>query len=167
MKRKTSILTPLGAMIAMAEQDCLCELRFEGQKYASHDTVQWQESPEFPLFSALRRQLDSYFAGRLQTFDLPLAPRGTAFQILVWELLCTIPAGETTTYGALARQVAGKREGLIPAAQAVGGAVGHNPVAILIPCHRVIAANGSLTGYAAGLERKSALLALERRDLRS
>jgi methylated-DNA-[protein]-cysteine S-methyltransferase len=79
----------------------------------------------------------------------------------VWELLCSIPAGTTTTYGTLAWQLAGKREGRLPAAQAVGGAVGHNPIAIVIPCHRVIGANGTLTGYAGGLDRKAALLALE------
>ena len=93
--------------------------------------------------------------------DLPLTPRGTAFQLAVWTLLRSIPAGATTTYGALARQLAGQREGRIPAAQAVGGAVGHNPIAIIIPCHRVVGADGSLTGYAGGLDRKAALLALE------
>jgi methylated-DNA-[protein]-cysteine S-methyltransferase len=90
----------------------------------------------------------------------------------VWDLLRTIPSGTTTTYGTLARQLAGLREGRIPSAQAVGGAVGHNPISIIIPCHRVIGADGSLTGYAGGLDRKTALLALEncseseRRDLR-
>lgn len=161
MKRKCILKTPLGEMIALAEQDHLCRLNFVGQKYAPEEGGEWREAPDDPLFFALRDQLDAYFAGQLRVFDLPLAPRGTAFQVAVWSLLRTIPAGTTTTYGALARELAGQREGRIPSAQAVGGAVGHNPIAIIIPCHRVIGADGSLTGYAGGLDRKAALLALE------
>jgi methylated-DNA-[protein]-cysteine S-methyltransferase len=161
MKRKCTIQTPLGEMIAMLEQNDLCRLSFAGQKYAPEDVAQWREEPDHPVFSALRGQLDAYFAGQLRAFDLPLAPRGTAFQMAVWELLRSIPAGTTTTYGALARQLAVQREGRLPSAQAVGGAVGHNPIAIIIPCHRVIGADGTLTGYAGGLDRKAALLALE------
>lgn len=161
MKRKCSISTPLGEMCALVEQDSLSGLWFAGQKHAPADAGEWPEDPDHPLFSALRGQLDAYFAGQLQVFDLPLAPRGTAFQMAVWALLRSIPAGTTTTYGALARQLAGKREGRLPAAQAVGGAVGHNPIAIVIPCHRVVGADGSLTGYAGGLDRKASLLALE------
>ena len=161
MKRKCTIQTPLGEMIAFAEQNALCELRFVGQKYSQEDVGEWQEDSNHALFSALRGQLAAYFAGQLKEFDLPLSPKGTDFQMLVWALLRTIPAGTTTTYGALARQVAAQREGRLPSAQAVGGAVGHNPIAIIIPCHRVIGADGSLTGYAGGLDRKAALLALE------
>jgi methylated-DNA-[protein]-cysteine S-methyltransferase len=162
MKRTCSIPTPLGEMIAVVEEGGLSELRFVGQKYAPVDSGAWQKDPDHPVLMALRSQLSDYFAGQLRDFDLPLAPRGTAFQMAVWGLLRSIPAGTTTTYGALARQVAGQRAGRIPAAQAVGGAVGHNPVAIVIPCHRVIGADGSLTGYAGGLDRKTALLALEK-----
>jgi len=161
MKRKCSIQTPLGEMNALVEQDNLCGLCFVGQKYAPEGTGEWLEDPDHPLFSALRGQLDAYFSGQLRAFYLPLAPRGSAFQMSVWALLCSIPAGTITTYGALARQLAEQREGRMPSAQAVGGAVGHNPIAIIIPCHRVIGANGSLTGYAGGLDRKAALLALE------
>jgi len=161
MKQKCSIQTPLGEMIAWAEQDSLCGLHFAGQRYAPEDNVEWRECPDTHLFLTLRGQLQAYFAGQLRVFDLPLDPRGTAFQMAVWALLRTIPPGMTTTYGSLARQLAGQRDGNIPSAQAVGGAVGHNPIAIIIPCHRVIGANGSLTGYAGGLERKAALLALE------
>jgi methylated-DNA-[protein]-cysteine S-methyltransferase len=161
MKRKCTIHTPLGEMIALAEQNDLCGLWFAGQKYAQEDDGEWLEDPNHALFSALRGQLDAYFVGQLKAFDLPLAPKGTAFQMAIWALLRTIPVGTTTTYGALARQVAGQREGRIPSAQAVGGAVGHNPIAIIIPCHRVIGTDGSLTGYAGGLDRKAALLALE------
>lgn len=161
MNRRCIIQTPLGEMNAMVEQNSLCELWFVGQKYAPEDTGECPEDPDHLLFSALRGQLAAYFSGQLHAFDLPLAPKGTAFQMAVWALLRSIPAGATTTYGALARQLAGQREGRIPSAQAVGGAVGHNPITIIIPCHRVVGADGSLTGYAGGLDRKAALLALE------
>jgi methylated-DNA-[protein]-cysteine S-methyltransferase len=161
MKRRCIIQTPLGEMVALAEQEGLCGLRFAGQKHAPEGAGGWRDDPDDPLFSALRGQLEAYFAGQLCVFDLPLAPQGTSFQMAVWALLRDIPAGTTTTYGALARQLAGQREGRIPSAQAVGGAVGHNPIAIIIPCHRVVGADGSLTGYAGGLDRKAALLALE------
>lgn len=161
MKQTCRIQTPLGDMIALAEQGSLCGLHFAGEQHAPERAGECCDAPDLPLFSALRSQLDAYFAGQLRVFDLPLAPRGTAFQMAVWALLCSIPAGTTTTYGALARQLAGQREGRPPAAQAVGGAVGRNPIAIIIPCHRVIGSDGSLTGYAGGLDRKAALLALE------
>lgn len=164
MKLKNSILTPLGEMIALTECDALCELHFRGQKYALENTGECREDPDQPLFTTLREQLNAYFAGRLQTFDLPLAPVGTPFQMAVWALLRSIPFGTTVTYGTLARQLAEQRQGRLPASQAVGGAVGRNPIAIIIPCHRVLGANGSLTGYAGGLERKTSLLALEKRE---
>ena len=162
MKWSCSIRTPLGEMTAREEEDKLCGLWFAGQKYAPEGSGEWRENPDRLVFAALRDQLTAYFAGQLRVFDLPLAPRGTAFQIAVWELLRTIPSGETTTYGALARRLAEQRVGSIHAAQAVGGAVGRNPIAIIIPCHRVVGTNGSLTGYAGGLDRKAALLALEK-----
>ena len=161
MKQACRIQTPLGEMIALGEQGNLCGLHFVGEKHAPEAAGAWREDPGHSLFSALRGQLGAYFAGQLRVFDLPLAPRGTAFQLAVWALLRGIPAGTTTTYGALARQLAGQREGRLPAPQAVGGAVGRNPIAIIIPCHRVIGSDGSLTGYAGGLDRKAALLALE------
>jgi len=162
MTQKCSIRTPLGEMIAMVEQDSLRGLWFVGQKYAPADVLDWKQNEDHPLFVTLRSQLASYFAGQLCAFDLPLALRGTTFQMAVWAVLRTIPAGGLTTYGALARRVATQREGRIPSAQAVGGAVGHNPISIIIPCHRVVGADGSLTGYAGGLDRKAALLALEK-----
>lgn len=161
MKEKCSIQTPLGEMIAMVEQDALCGLWFVGQKYAPEDAPEWKDNSDHPVFEALRCQLASYFKRQLSVFDLPLAPKGTPFQMAIWTLLRTIPAGEQTTYGALARQVAKQRDGVIPSAQAVGGAEGHNPISIIIPCHRVVGADGSLTGYAGGLDRKAALLTLE------
>ncbi len=161
MKRKCSIPTPLGNMDAVAEQGALWGLWFAGQRYQPEISVDWVEDPDHPLFAALRGQLDAYFAGKLRAFDLPIAVEGTPFRMAVWALLRNIPAGTTTTYGTLAVQLAGGRGGRVPSAQAVGGAVGHNPLTIIVPCHRVVGANGSLTGYAGGLDRKAALLALE------
>ncbi|KAB0667279.1 methylated-DNA--[protein]-cysteine S-methyltransferase [Oryzomonas japonica] len=161
MKRYCTILTPLGEMIAAVEQEHLCGLWFVGQKYAPEHFREWLPDPDHQVFTALRGQLGAYFAGQLRRFDLPVAPRGTPFQMAAWALLRTIPPGTVTTYGALARQLAPEREGRMTSARAVGGAVGHNPISIVIPCHRVVGADGSLTGYAGGLERKTALLTLE------
>jgi methylated-DNA-[protein]-cysteine S-methyltransferase len=161
MKRTCRIETPLGEMIAMAEGDALAGLWFVGQKYAPQDMAAWKQDGDHPVLAELRRQLAAYFSGQLSVFDLPLDPKGTPFQRAVWALLRTIPPGRVVTYGALARQVAAQREGRIPSAQAVGGAVGHNPISIVIPCHRVVGADGTLTGYAGGLDRKAALLELE------
>lgn len=165
MKRQCTIRTPLGEMIAMVEQEKLCGLWFIDQKYAPGHSHEWLSDPDHPVFTALRGQLDAYFAGQLRRFDLPLAPQGTSFQMAVWALLCTISPGTVTTYGALARELAVAREGHLTSARAVGGAVGHNPISIVIPCHRVVGADGSLTGYAGGLERKTALLALENAEI--
>lgn len=162
MKRSCRIRTPLGDMIAMADEGVLTGLWFVGEKHAPDHAEDSIEEPEYLLFLKLKEQLEFYFSGKAVEFDLPLAPAGTPFQMAVWELLRTIPPGETTTYGALARRVAERRGGKVPAPQAVGGAVGRNPISIIIPCHRVIGADGSLTGYAGGLERKEGLLALEK-----
>ncbi|QRN81808.1 MAG: methylated-DNA--[protein]-cysteine S-methyltransferase [Nocardiopsis sp. BM-2018] len=107
-------------------------------------------------FTEVERQLTAYFAGELKEFDLPLAPAGTAWQLRVWRALTTIPYGETAGYGQLAEEL-----GRPTASRAVGMANGRNPISIIVPCHRVIGANGSLTGYAGGLERKQYLLGLE------
>jgi methylated-DNA-[protein]-cysteine S-methyltransferase len=164
MKRTCSIGTPLGEMVAVAEQGALCGLWFVGQKYAPALAEDWIKDGDYPVFVALRGQLDAYFAGELRLFDIPVALEGSPFQMAVWGLLRTIPIGTTTTYGALARQLAEQSGRPVPAAQAVGGAVGHNPVAIIVPCHRVVGASGALTGYAGGLDRKAALLALEKAE---
>lgn len=162
MKRYCSIQTVLGEMISQAEGEALCGLWFCGQRHEPVISSAWRQDPRFPLFVALRDQLAAYFGGELQLFTLPLAPLGTPFQLAVWALLRAIPYGSTTTYGELARAVAQQRGGLLPASQAVGGAVGRNPLTIIVPCHRVVGVNGALTGYAGGLDRKMALLALER-----
>ncbi len=119
------------------------------------------EEGEAPILRDAKRWLDIYFSGKEPTFRLPLHPIGTDFQMSVWELLADIPYGETVTYRQLAEQLARARGIAKMSAQAVGGAVGKNKIAILLPCHRVIGTDGSLTGYAGGLDRKSALLRLE------
>jgi methylated-DNA-[protein]-cysteine S-methyltransferase len=162
MKRKCTIRTPLGEMIALVEGEFLCGLWFAGQKHLPEIPPDWIEDPDHPVFEALRGQLETYFAGKLRDFDLPVAPRGTPFRMAVWELLRTIPPGSTSTYGALAAHMAARASGRGPSARSIGGAVGHNPISIIIPCHRVVGADGSLTGYAAGIDRKAALLALEK-----
>lgn len=111
-----------------------------------------------PLLHRAVQELEEYFSGRRKTFDLPLRPAGTPFRLQVWQALCQIPYGKTCSYAQLARQV-----GNIHACRAVGGANHHNPIPIIIPCHRVIGANGSLTGYGGGLDKKQFLLALEQR----
>jgi methylated-DNA-[protein]-cysteine S-methyltransferase len=124
------------------------------------------ENPDLPAFAAARTWLDRYFAGEKPGIaDLPLAPRGTAFQTAVWDLLREIPYGELTTYGALAQAVAARLGKARMSAQAVGVAVGRNPVSIIIPCHRVVGADGSLTGYGGGLPLKIRLLEHEGADM--
>jgi methylated-DNA-[protein]-cysteine S-methyltransferase len=162
MNYRISITTPLGEMIALAEENSLCGLRFAGQRHEPEITDEWRLAPDLLLFTLLREQLDAYFSGTLQQFDLPLLLRGTPFRLSVWNLLRDIPSGTTTTYGALAKQLTVRFNGH-PCPQAVGGAVGHNPLALIIPCHRVVGANGTLTGYAGGIHRKAALLEREKR----
>ena len=137
----------------------LAGLWFIGQKYFPTNTETWLYKPDYSVFATLKDWLEAYFSGKKPEMTIPLAPDGTEFQQAVWKLLREIPYGKTTTYGAIAKRLSssGKRA----AAQAVGGAVGHNPISLLIPCHRVLGADGSLTGYAGGLEKKRALLELE------
>jgi methylated-DNA-[protein]-cysteine S-methyltransferase len=148
--------TPLGAIRAAAQDGALSGLWFIGQKYFPVHTASWTEAPEYPAFAALRFWLDGYFNGKKPAFNSPLAPVGTEFQLAVWQRLLKIPYGKTSTYGELAAKL--KKPG---AGQAVGSAVGHNPISLIIPCHRVVGADGSLTGYAGGIEKKRALLELE------
>ena len=159
--------SPLGGITLASDGHALTGLWFDGQKhFAATLTNETYEDSDLPVFEQTRKWLDLYFAGECPDFTPPLAPQGTPFQQKVWELLLAIPYGKTTTYGKIARRfVETFHETTLPkqhmSAQAVGGAVGHNPIAIIIPCHRVLGANGSLTGYAGGLERKKYLLALE------
>ena len=142
--------SPLGGILLAADDTGLTGLWFEGQKYFART-----------LDAVHRRWRDVYFGGQEPDFTPPLHPAGSAFQQEVWALLRRIPCGQTTTYGALARQLAAERGLSRMSAQAVGGAVGHNVISIIIPCHRVVGTNGSLTGYAGGIDKKAALLRLE------
>ncbi|MDO4483178.1 MAG: methylated-DNA--[protein]-cysteine S-methyltransferase [Clostridia bacterium] len=158
--------TPLGPMVGKAQNGSLCGLWFVGQKYFPNDVFALSEKKELPVFHETERWLSLFFQGREPHFLPQLSPHGTAFQQKVWQLLLRIPYGQTTTYGALAKQMAAQCGLKSMSAQAVGGAVGHNPISLLIPCHRVIGANGSLTGYAGGIECKKALLLLEQGENR-
>ena len=147
---------PLGPMTLAATDKGLAGVWFDGQKHMP-DTRGWPEQPDHPLLQQARRELAQYFAGQRVAFELPLdLHQGTLFQQQVWQGLLDIPFGRTLAYGEL-----GARIGRPAAVRAVGAAVGRNPVSIIVPCHRVVGANGSLTGYAGGLERKTALLQLE------
>ncbi|MDO4664512.1 MAG: methylated-DNA--[protein]-cysteine S-methyltransferase, partial [Erysipelotrichaceae bacterium] len=116
---------------------------------------------EIPLFNQVKHWLDLYFSGKNPSFTLPLHRIGTPFQKEVWNMLCTVPYGKTITYGELAKQIAQKKGLSHMSAQAIGRAVGKNPISIVVPCHRVVGAKGTLTGYAAGIEKKEELLKLE------
>lgn len=161
MVYKCKIDTPLGAMLAAAKNEALTGLWFIGQKYFPSKTKTWVSEPDYAVFQTLRAWLADYFAGKNNKPEVPIGPPGTLFQRAVWDILLTIPFGQTTTYGEIAGKIAAARGLPSMSAQAVGGAVGHNPISILIPCHRVIGSNGSLTGYAGGVKRKEALLRLE------
>ena len=157
MELVTGYRSPLGEIVLLFDGGALAGLWFAGQKYFPGDLPPVSEKADAPAVREVRRWLDVYFAGRDPGFMPPLAPRGSAFRQAVWAELLKIPYGGTATYGAIARALGCR------SAQAVGGAVGHNPISILIPCHRVLGADGGLTGYAGGIERKRALLELERR----
>lgn len=148
--------SPLGGMMMASNGVALTALRFEGMRSESYFAVDTFATMRLPVFDETRRWLDLYFAGKKPDFTPSLAPQGTPFQQRVWEILLTIPYGKTMSYGDVARRFSSKMS-----AQAIGGAVGRNPIGIIIPCHRVIGANGSLTGYGAGLDRKRWLLELE------
>jgi methylated-DNA-[protein]-cysteine S-methyltransferase len=147
---------PLGTMLLVATGDALSGLYFDGQKYMPAIAGNWRCRPDVPVLRAAREQLASLFAGELRSFDLPLAPVGTPFQRTVWSAIGRVPFGETLPYRELAVRV-----GCPSAVRAVGAAVGRNPLSIVVPCHRIIGADGGLTGYAGGLDRKRALLARE------
>lgn len=153
--------SPLGDILLAAEQEGLTGLWFAGQARYARSLGPQHEAGELPLLTAAKRWLDCYFAGQEPSFTLPLLFKGSPFQKAVWALLCTIPYGHTTTYGELARRLAAQQGWRRMAPQAVGGAVARNNISIMVPCHRVVGRDGSLTGYAAGLEKKSYLLRLE------
>ncbi len=154
--------SPLGTILLAADDIGLTGLWFEGQKYYALSLDANHEAREIPIFTTARHWLELYFQGQEPDFSVPLHLLGTDFQKDVWHILCNIPWGQTITYGEIARQLAARRGISHMSAQAVGGAVGRNPISILVPCHRVLGSKGTLTGYAGGLERKMALLQLEK-----
>ena len=164
MTYRASYLSPLGAITLAGDGKALTGLWFDGQKYFGSTLPVETKQGDCPVFAQAKRWLDSYFAGEKPDFTPPLHWAATPFRRAVWEILLTVPYGCTTTYGQIAAQLA-DRMGKPQSAQAVGGAVGHNPISILIPCHRVVGTDGSLTGYAGGVEKKRFLLALEGVDM--
>ena len=158
--------SPLGGILLAADDVGLTGLWFDGQKYFARGLSNERIEQETSVLAEAKRWLDIYFTGKEPDFTPPLHPIGSAFRRSVWEILLQIPYGQTTTYGEIARQLA-KKQGLDRmSAQAVGGAVGHNEISIIIPCHRVVGADGDLTGYAGGIGKKEKLLELERADMR-
>ena len=147
----------LGRMLVLADGGHLTGLHFEREKYFPPIAPGWSESPAAPLLARAVGQVREYFAGERDRFDLPLAPAGTPFQQRVWRELLRIPHGTTVTYSDIARRI-----GAPKSVRAVGAAIGRNPISIIVPCHRVVGSDGTLTGYAGGLDRKRALLAHEK-----
>lgn len=155
--------SPLGGITLSGDGQELTGLWFDGQKYFGK--VQGYEEKALPVFEETVRWLDLYFSGNVPDFTPPLRMETTPFRKAVWEILLTIPYGKTITYGEIAGKIAAQRGVAHMSAQAVGGAVGHNCISLIIPCHRVVGANGSLTGYAGGLAKKVKLLTLEKADM--
>jgi methylated-DNA-[protein]-cysteine S-methyltransferase len=150
----TTIASPLGRLLAVSDGQSLTHLDMQGGRRPRRISPSWRADDT--AFGSLRAQFEEYFAGDRRAFDLALAPAGNAFELRVWAALVQIPYGETASYGEIAQRI-----GAPGAARAVGLANGRNPIAVIIPCHRVIGSNGSLTGYGGGLDRKRLLLDLE------
>lgn len=167
MYYSTTYLSPVGTLTLGSDGEHLVGVWLEGQKYFGGAVEKELKARDgLPVFSAARDWLDRYFAGEKPSpSELPLHPIGGEFRQQVWRLLCQIPYGEITTYGTLAKELAAQMGRNSMSGQAVGGAVGHNPISIIIPCHRVVGANGSLTGYAGGIPTKIKLLEHEGADL--
>ncbi len=157
--------SPLGNMLLAADEVGLTGLWFEGQKYFANTLPEETVAQEIPVLAQAKKWLDVYFSGKKPDFTPPLHPAGSPFRQAVWQILLQIPYGQTMTYGEIAKKLAQMQNASHMSAQAVGGAVGHNEVSIIIPCHRVVGTNGSLTGYAGGMEKKIALLELEHADM--
>ncbi len=155
----TCMDSPIGALMLVSDGTALTTVYMADPARGLSPQCGWQQSEDARPLEEARRQLEEYFAGCRTTFDVPLKPRGTEFQRRVWQELCRIPYGVTISYGELARRIGNPN-----ASRAVGLANGQNPLAIVVPCHRVIGANGKLVGYGGGLPRKQMLLELERRE---
>ncbi|WP_099468506.1 methylated-DNA--[protein]-cysteine S-methyltransferase [Konateibacter massiliensis] len=154
--------SPLGVITLGSDGDALIGIWFEGAKYFGAMLSEESEEKNLPIFEQTKDWLDLYFRREVPDFTPSLSLQGSPFRLAVWEVLKDIPHGKTITYGEIAAIIA-KQKGLEKmSAQAIGGAVGHNPISIIIPCHRVVGGNGSLTGYAGGIDRKIELLTLEK-----
>ena len=156
------IQTPLGEVRLRSDGKSLTGLWFIGQVNDAKDNSDIEIKDDFPIFGQVETWLESYFSGKQTPITFPLQPKGTIFQERVWKILQEIPYGETMTYGDITRRIAKEKGVATYSAQAVGQAVGKNPISILIPCHRVLGKNGALTGYAGGVHRKEQLLRIER-----
>jgi len=156
--------SPLGGITLASDGEALTGLWFDGQKYFAAALSRDCREENLPVFERAFSWLDAYFSGREPDFTPPLRMKTTPFRKAVWETLLTIPYGRTTTYGDIAQTLARKRGLKSLSPQAVGGAVGHNAISLIIPCHRVVGRDGSLTGYAGGLDKKLRLLTLEGAD---
>jgi methylated-DNA-[protein]-cysteine S-methyltransferase len=157
--------SPFGGITLACDGVALTGLWFDGQKYFGASLSRDHEQRELSVFEQADRWLDLYFSGREPDFTPALSMKTTPFRKAVWEILLTIPYGRTMTYGEIARRIAEEKGLSRMSAQAVGGAVGHNAISLIIPCHRVVGTNGSLTGYAAGIAVKEKLLRLEKADM--
>ena len=156
MRYYDTFQSPQGGMLLVANDDGLAGVFFNRQKHRPKKRADWKKSPHHRLLRQAKRELREYFAGQRKRFKVALAPAGTSFQRAVWKAISTVRFGQTISYGELARRA--RHPG---SARAAGAATGRNPLGIIVPCHRILGANGSLTGYAGGLKRKSALLELE------
>ena len=157
--------SPLGKITLASDGTALIGLWFDGQKYFADTIADECEEESLPIFDETIKWLDIYFSGRQPDFVPKISIIGTPFRKAVAEIMLTVPYGKTITYGEIARRLSSQNGKAKMSAQAVGGAVGHNPISIIIPCHRVVGTNGSLTGYAGGIERKIELLKLEKADM--
>ena len=156
-------ISPLGGITLASNGEALTSLWFDGQKNFPHNKlISESTEAELPIFVQTCKWLDMYFDGKIPDFTPPISLHTTPFRKTVYDILLTIPYGQTMTYGEIARILAEKQGVECMSAQAVGSAVGHNPISIIVPCHRIVGANGNLTGYAGGLDKKIALLKLEK-----
>ena len=161
MQYTTKYQSLVGEILLACDNIGLTGLWFEGEKFYALGLDLEHEEKQTSVFEETKRWLDIYFSGDEPEFMPPIHMVGTPFQLSVWKILCKIPYGKTITYGDIAKQIAKERGLDRMSAQAVGGAVGHNEISIIVPCHRVVGTNGSLTGYAGGMDIKTALLKLE------
>lgn len=159
----TEYSSPIGPLTLASDGEGITGLWMQGQKYyAATMKGQVEGKSDVPIFAKAKKWLDAYFEGKKPAIsDLSLSPSGSEFRKAVWDMLCEIPYGQCTTYGEIAKKLAAKMNKKSMSSQAVGGAVGHNLISIIIPCHRVVGSNGSLTGYAGGIAKKIKLLELE------